>query len=328
MNGYLLGFDIGGTKSAVILGRIRGDMRPEIVEREEIPTLAARSPEDTISRMISIAKRQMDKNQLKSADVLAGGISCGGPLDSKAGLILSPPNLPGWDRIAIVDRLGSVFQCPFALQNDANAGALAEWKYGAGAGLENVIFITFGTGCGAGLILDGTLYAGTNDMAGECGHVRLSEYGPAGYGKCGSMEGFCSGAGLARLGENLLTAYAQQGKASALHAVHGNMTAKDIALAAFSGDELASEVFRISSEKLGYGLAMLIDILNPQAIILGGIYARCEKLIRPHVDGILACECLPGSLGQCVIQSSKLGEAIGDYAALATALTGQQKTLI
>ncbi len=322
MSGYLLGFDIGGTKSAVILGRNREDMCPEIVEREEISTFAAGKTEDTLSRMVYIAKRQLEKNQLKPMDVLAGGISCGGPLDSKKGLILSPPNLPGWDHIAITDRLNSVFQCPFTLQNDANAGALAEWRYGAGAGLENVVFITFGTGCGAGLILDGKLFAGTNDMAGECGHVRLSEYGPAGYGKCGSMEGFCSGAGLARLGENMLKAYEQRGKTSALHSFQGHMTAKDIALAALSGDALASEVFRISSEKLGYGLAMLIDILNPQTIILGGIFARCEGLIRPHVDRILACECLPGSLERCTIQPSKLGEAIGDYAALATALTG------
>src|SRR5690606_15592063 len=127
------------------------------------------------------------------------GISCGGPLDSRRGVILSPPNLPGWDRIPVVEVFQQAFKVPVALQNDANAGALAEWLWGAGRGSHNMIFLTFGTGMGAGLILNGQLYSGTNDLAGEVGHIRLAPDGPVGYGKAGSFEGFCSGGGIKQL---------------------------------------------------------------------------------------------------------------------------------
>ena len=130
-------------------------------------------------------------------DISAIGISCGGPLNSKKGVILSPPNLPGWDNIEIVNIIKDRLDVPAKLQNDANACALAEWKYGAGRGSNNMIFLTFGTGFGAGLILDGRLYNGVNCMSGEIGHVRLTEYGPVGYGKAGSCEGYCSGGGIA-----------------------------------------------------------------------------------------------------------------------------------
>lgn len=118
------------------------------------------------------------------------GISCGGPLNSTAGIIEGPPNLPGWNNVKIADILTSHYGVFASLQNDANACAVAEWKFGAGKGAQNMIFLTFGTGLGAGLILNGRLYSGTNDNAGEIGHIRLEEFGPSGYGKSGSFEGF------------------------------------------------------------------------------------------------------------------------------------------
>ena len=113
---------------------------------------------------------------------------------------MSPPNLPGWDNIDIVKQIKTHFGVPVHLQNDANACALAEWKFGAGRGTKNMVFLTFGTGLGAGLILDGKLYSGTNDNAAELGHIRLDRFGPVGFGKTGSFEGFCSGGGIAQLG--------------------------------------------------------------------------------------------------------------------------------
>ena len=124
-------------------------------------------------------------------------------MDSARGIIREPPNLPGWVDVPITDMLTARLGLPAALCNDANACALAEWRFGAGKGTRNMVFLTFGTGMGAGLILDGRLYAGTCDAAGEIGHMRLAPDGPVGFFKAGSFEGFCSGGGLAKMGQRL-----------------------------------------------------------------------------------------------------------------------------
>ena len=165
-----IGIDIGGTKCAVVLGDEK-----QIVKKIRFDTT---SRDETIDNIINAV------DSMGKADAI--GISCGGPLDSKRGIIMSPPNLPEWDDVHIVDMLTERFGIPAYLCNDANACALAEWKYGAGRGTENMVFLTFGTGLGAGLILGGRLYEGTSGMAGEVGHVRLSQFGPVGYGKMGS----------------------------------------------------------------------------------------------------------------------------------------------
>ena len=174
---YYLGIDVGGTKCAVLAGT--EDM--ELLERIQFATETDRGPDYAIKRLLEKASRVVDK--LTDCQLQAIGISCGGPLDSKKGLIQSPPNLPGWDNIPIVQMFKDIFNVPVYLQNDANACALAEWKFGAGKGTDNMVFLTFGTGMGAGLVLNGRLYTGTNDLAGEVGHVRLAEDGPEGFGK-------------------------------------------------------------------------------------------------------------------------------------------------
>ena len=152
------------------------------------------------------------------------------------------------------------------LQNDANACAVAEWKFGAGRGAENMVFMTFGTGLGAGLILNGKLYSGTNDNAGELGHIHLDKFGPVGYGKAGSFEGFCSGGGLAQLGYVKALEKVQCGEYP-MYFKRGmtmaDITAKTGADAAVAGDETAIEVYRICGEYLGRGLSVVIDLLNP-----------------------------------------------------------------
>ncbi|MDC3220003.1 ROK family protein, partial [Saprospiraceae bacterium] len=185
---YFLGIDIGGTKCAVIAGM----ENMEILDRIQFLTETDKGAENTIINILDKVKSLIER--LNDYNLVAIGITCGGPLDSKTGLIMSPPNLPGWDKIPITKLIEDNFDVPVFLQNDANACALAEWRFGAGKGTNNMIFLTFGTGLGAGLILDGRLYAGTNDLAGEVGHIRLAEDGPLGYDKKGSFEGFCSGA--------------------------------------------------------------------------------------------------------------------------------------
>ena len=312
----LLGFDIGGTKCAVITARWENG-QIELLKKEKIDTDLSVAPEEMVDRLITLADGIVEEKPE------AIGISCGGPLDSSRGIILGPPNLPGWDHVEIVDRIQKHFGAPAHLQNDANACAVAEWKFGAGMGCENMVFLTFGTGLGAGLILNGKLYSGTNDNAGECGHIRLDRFGPVGYGKAGSFEGFCSGGGLAQLGYTLALEQIQQGKAPA-YFQNGmsakDITAKSIADAARQGDETALRVYEICGEYLGKGLSVLIDILNPQRIVIGSVFARSGDLLRPAMERVIAKETLPLSASCCQVVPAQLGEQIGDYAAIATAL--------
>lgn len=309
-----IGFDIGGTKCSVCVAEGNGD-KINIISKKVIGQDLSVSPHEIIDKMCEMAETMTD-----SFDGV--GISCGGPLDSQKGIILSPPNLPGWDNIAIIDRIKKHWNCKVNLQNDANACAVAEWKFGAGRGCENMIFLTFGTGLGAGLILNGKLYSGSNDMAGEVGHIRLSEYGPIGYGKKGSFEGFCSGGGIAQLGKIMATEAIQLGKSVSYCKNISELdmiTAKTISEKADMGYDDAKEIYSICGEKLGYGLSILIDILNPECIVLGSIFQRSEELLRNSMERVLERECLSYSREVCNIVPSQLKEHIGDYAAIAVA---------
>lgn len=302
---YLLGIDIGGTKCAVILGHA-GEADEKIIERRAFPTLVERGWQSVVDEIIGTADALLSDRGINADEIKGIGISCGGPLDSKKGVIMCPPNLPDWDNVPIVEIFERHFGVKTNLQNDANACAVAEWKYGAGRGTQDCVFLTFGTGMGAGLILDGRLYSGANDMAGEVGHIRLADDGPVGYGKAGSFEGFCSGGGIGRLADYMA------GEAK-------NMTAKDLAIAMNNGDEFALSVYKKCAEKLGMGLSVLIDILNPEVIVIGSIYARNREFFDENIMPIIEKEALGNAAAVCRILPAELGEQIGDFAALGLA---------
>ena len=185
-----------------------------------------------------------------------------------------------------------------------------------------MIFLTFGTGMGAGLILNGKLYSGTCGMAGEIGHVRLENYGPVGYGKSGSFEGFCSGGGIAQLGKTMIRERMQQGVRIPYCKNLQDMdhiTAKFLAEQARAGDPLAREVYRISGEMLGRGVSILLDVLNPEMIIIGSIFSRSSPLLEQYMMETIQKEALFLNRVHCAVVSSALGDNIGDYAALAVA---------
>lgn len=208
------------------------------------------------------------------------------------------------------------------MQNDANAGAIAGWKYRAGKGFNNLIFLTFGTGNGAGLILDGKLYSGTNDLAGESGPIRLAEMVPVGFGKAGSFEGFCSGGGIVQLAQIKVREKLQMSKAVSFCKNVNNLadiTEKTVAEAAYKGDALALEIYNICSFYLGRGLSVLIDILNPEIIELDGIYSRAKKLLEPAMLKVIEEEVISLSHKNCKIVPASHGEKIGDIAALSLA---------
>lgn len=291
------GLDIGGTKCALVIG----DRTGKVLARWQVATAD-----------YGADWQRLINDLLKNAEgiytrPLAVGVSCGGPLSSARGVIMSPPNLPGWDDVHIVEWLQNRLSVPAFLQNDANACALAEWQFGAGRGCKNMVFLTFGTGMGAGLILDGRLYAGTNDMAGEAGHMRLAPDGPEGYGKRGSFEGFCSGGGIRQLAQMEL------GK---------DLSCKQLCELADAGDADARRVLEKSADYLGRALAVLIDILNPERIVIGSIYARSERHFKDGALSAIRREALSLSSGVCEIVPAGLGDSIGDIAALSIAWNG------
>ena len=295
----LIGIDIGGTKISIVLGTLEG----EILKQVKFPTPRVLSQAleqifSSVDDLISTSSGQ---------DIQAIGVSCGGPLDSRNGVILSPPNLPGWDEVEICRLLNMRTNRPCYLENDANACALAEWLWGAGVGCCNMVFLTFGTGLGAGLILDGRLYEGVSGMAGEVGHIRLAGNGPVGYGKAGSWEGYCSGAGISRL-------YKQ------LYGVCKDT--KEICRLAGDGDGPALDVINRSARFLGLGISMLLDILNPELIVIGSVYARQEELFFNEMTGMVTQEALAINARDCRIVPSGLGETLGDTAALGVAING------
>lgn len=309
-----LGIDIGGTKCAVI----RGNENGEILAKEKIATSDA---ESTLEKIFEIAGRLKENS-------VSVGISCGNPLDSENGIILSPPNLVGWDNIKIVDMVKERLGLPAYLCNDANACAIAEWKFGAGIGSRNMIFMTFGTGMGAGFILDGKLYSGTNGNAGEIGHIRLEKFGPVGYGKSGSVEGFASGGGIAQLGKIAALEKIQCGE-STLYCNDiselNKVTAKSIADAAKLGDETAISVYKTTGKMLGRIVSILIDIINPDTIVIGSIYQRSSELLFESMNEVIEKEALVDSRESVKIVPAMLGDELGDVAAVALAIERYKK---
>lgn len=316
---YALGIDIGGTKLSVTIADIEGG-NLNFKGKRKIPTPKDGGYKESL-RLISGACEEL-LQETAAGELCGVGISCGGPLDSRNGIILSPPNLTGWDEVPVVQYFEEQFKVPAKLQNDADACALAEWKFGAGRGFRNVIFLTFGTGFGAGLILDGRLYSGTNDMAGEIGHCRspiVDGYAPVGYGKSGSFEGFCSGGGIAELGRAVAMERIQMGKPAGfcpnIQSL-SSLTAKSIGDAAEAGDEAAAEVYRCSGRHLGASISFLTDVLNPEVIIIGSIYARSEGLLRDSAMEVFNRETLSRNRSVCRVVPAQLGDELGDVAAI------------
>ena len=306
-----IGIDIGGTKCALSVGECSADA-VKILHREEFPTKGKRWQEvleefgKRIDGFLAWSAAEDGGSTVKNI-----GISCGGPLDSKRGVIMSPPNLPGWDEVPVVKFFADRFKVSVHLQNDANACAYAEWKFGAGRGTRNMVFMTFGTGLGAGLVLDGKLYTGTNDNAGEIGHIRLAPTGPVGYNKEGSAEGFCSGAGMTKLA--FIRAKEQGVK------LPEDFNTKELFHRVDEGDPFCTAVFKESAAHLAMILAYTIDIINPEVIVLGGVFMRQQERFMREILPIIEREALPFANKVCKITGAGLSENIGDYAALAVA---------
>jgi len=293
---YLIGVDIGALKISVSIGDFSGN----IIDNNVFKTpLTYEAVKHHVFYLID--------DYLKTYSVEAIGIACSGLIDSKKGLILSPPNIPWLDNSPICKDFYDKFSIPTYLENDANACALAEWKWGNGKDYNNIIFVMFGSGIGAGLILDGKLYRGASGIAGEIGHIRMNDEGPYCYRKHGSLESFCSGGGIAKMYSKKYT---------------NKITAREISRRAKDGDKKALDIIFQSATYLGKGLALLVDTLNPDCIIIGNIYTRSEELFRDRVLQMMRRESLDESYKDLVLLPSALQETLGDKSAIGVAING------
>jgi len=302
----ILGFDIGGTKIAVVLGTFTG----EILDFREFPTPASEPFETAFDLMTSTAHELLDSSEKKGLPIPTFvSVAVGGPLDIAKGIIYSPPHLPTWGGIHFKECLEEHFHLPVYFEHDGNACALAEFYFGAGRGAQNVIYLTLGTGLGAGIILNGRIYRGTTDLAGEVGHIRMAEDGPVEYGKAGSWEGFCSASGMVKLAHLRFPDYWPT-----------DIKPTQIMEQALAGEPNARMLIEEMGAWLGKGLAVLVDVLNPEIIIAGTLGVILRDLLLEPAREIVKKEALTQTAQACKIIPAQLGNDLGKISSLAAAI--------
>lgn len=318
----ILGIDIGGTKIEVCVAREDG----EFLSWRRMPTKAQRGPEPILKEIILTARQLLEEVNLKKDDLTGIGVSAPGPLNPEKGIIYQAPNMPGWVNLPVKKILEDEFGGPVFLENDANASCLAEWKFGAGKGFRDMVFLTMSTGIGGGLILDNRLYRGANFFAGEVGHqyILMNEGPVCGCGKRGHLEALCSGSGMTKRLKELV----KKEKGQMWEMVLGDLeklSPEILIEAAKEKDPLACRFLDQTINYLAYGLSNLIFILNPQAIILGTIVAKTEDLIIRPLRRRVKELCWDVLTGELKILPALLTQKPGSYASLSAALEGLGK---
>ena len=309
MNKKILGFDIGGTKTSLVLGDFNGNIYCKYV----FPTLASKGFKKSFETIIHETK-DFIKRLPKEHEIDFLSVSIGGPLQVEKGIILSPPNLRDWKNIPLKKLLEKEFKKKCFIEHDGNAGALAEYYFGAGKKYKNIVFLTMGTGMGAGLILNGEIYRGSTDTAGEIGHIRISEDGPLAYGKKGSYESYASGFGIAKLAHFQFPAIYKK-----------TITTKEIFEDFNKGKWEAKFIINLSARYLGRGLAIIADLLNPDIIIIGSLAVRMKNVLLKPAIKEMKKESLKETFNHCKVLQAKLGDKIGDVASLCAAISQAEK---
>jgi glucokinase len=309
-----LGIDIGGTKLAVAVATEAGD----VLSERRGPSHADEGPDAMIARAVTMAHDALDEAAMTDGDLRAIGIGCGGPLDPWRGIVLNALNNPGWTNVPLVAKVERELGGPAFLDNDANAAALGEHRFGAGRGVRNLVYLTISTGVGGGLILDGRLFHGTNGNAGELGHisVRVADGRPCHCGSVGCLEAYCSGTNIAARFRERLAA----GAATALPNAPRTVTAADVAAGVHAGDPLATEIWDESMELLGGGIVSIVHAFNPERVVLGGGVTRSGDLLFDPVRRVFGERAMPWLAEAVRIVPAELGERTGVLGAIAVAM--------
>ena len=309
----ILGVDVGGTKIVTALGERDGRVLGE--RRRASPPDFERAVAGVIADARALCA------EATSAKIEAIGISAPAPLDRAAGLVRSPPNLPGWDDAPVAGRLATAFDAPAFLENDANASALAEWHFGAGQGVSRLVFLTMSTGVGGGLILDGRLYRGRDDLAGEIGHVCVDWNGAhCACGQRGCLEAYVGGRAWT---QHLRGSAPDASDAVRIAGDRAHLLPEHVVLAARAGDAFALAELERFSDYLARGLAIVAGALAPDRIVLGTIVAAAgEELCLRPVRAKLAARVRPEALAGLQVVAAELAERGPALAGLCVALDG------
>ena len=304
----VLAIDLGGTKIIAAIISRRGRM----IAREYSLTLADEGPQSVINRILSaidhlFSLRNMDSSQLDSISIAAAGA-----IDFDQGAITSSPNLPGWHNVPLRDIVSEKYKVSTFLINDANAAALGEYHFGAGKGVNNLIYLTLSTGIGGGIIINGELYSGPCGSAGEVGHMTIDVNGPrCNCGNIGCWETLASGTAVAREAIRRIN----HGEVSSLTGIVGgkieNITAETVSIAAQGGDSLALEVISEAATYVGVGLVNLVNIFNPEMIIIGGGMAKTGDLLLNPARQVVRERAYQLPAQAVRIVSAQLGENSG-----------------
>jgi len=297
-NSLVLGWDIGGTKSSVLVGASTG----EILEKSTWPSLAVRGPFVMIEEFLGHARALMER----FPEVSALGISVGGPLDPRKGILYSPPHLPGWDQFPLKAMMEEKLGLPATVEHDAAACLQAEVLWGSARGASHAVYLTAGTGFGAGILLDGRIVRGPSGQTTEIGHIRLAENGPLLYGKSGCVESFCSGTGLALLAQEMFPA-----------TFPAATTPWEVVRRAEEGCTSAREVLMKSARWTGRVCAMLADLFSPEVIIIGSLARYLPPWWLEAIREEALKEALPQNSVHGRIIPSGLGERLQDLSAMA-----------
>lgn len=307
----VLALDIGGTKLAAGVVDGHGRVLSFLVE----PTLAEEGAAHGVSRLLDLGRRAVAQSGLPWAELAAVGIGSGGPLDATRGLLVAPPHLPDWHDVPITALVEEAYERPATLENDATAAAAGEHRYGAGAGTQNMVYLTISTGVGGGVVLDGSLYRGSMGNGGELGHVTIDWNGRLcrGCGRRGCLEAYVSGTSIA---ERAREAVSTDGNSTLARLA--DPTAADVAQAAKAGDRLAQAVWAETVEALACGLTSIVNLFEPELVVLGGGVSRTgEQLLGPVRARVRAGAMKPA--GEAEIVQSALGDHVGVVGAAAIA---------
>ncbi|WP_245475288.1 MULTISPECIES: ROK family protein [unclassified Mesorhizobium] len=276
MSTIALAFDLGGTELRGALVERSG----EVVERVSAPTLAGAGSEAVIGQIIALADRLLKEHP--QAKVSGIGMCAPGPLDPKAGIVIGPPTLAGWHNVPLIDILSRQFGLPVRLENDANAAALGEWRFGAGRGAGSLVFVTVSTGIGGGVVADGHIYHGRRGLAAEIGHMTITGEGDRCFcGNVGCFEAVASGTALGRRATRLT----KPGDGSVLRRLSddGDVSARHVVDAARAGDAAARELVETEAKWLGIGFTNLLHLYSPDLIVMGGGLANGFDLLAPGI---------------------------------------------
>ncbi|HEY66676.1 MAG: ROK family protein [Chloroflexi bacterium] len=313
----VIGIDLGGTKISTALI----DSVGRIMARDYRETQAAEGQEAVIERMLDSARRVIAQAEVTQAQVAAVGIGAPGPLDIEAGVLVAPPNLPGWDRVPLKRIIEDALGITTFLENDANAAALGEHRFGAGRGRQHMIYVTVSTGIGGGLILDGKLYHGASGMAGEIGHMTIVPYGPlCGCGNRGCLEALASGTAIARQARERVARGVPTLMADLAAGDPERITAKLVAEAAHQGDAEAREILAEAMNYLGIGMANLVNLFNPELIVIGGGLTNIGELLFGPVRRAIDRRAFRAQAQTVQVVQAKLGKDVGVLGAAAVAL--------